>query len=71
MWSVAADKKNPEAMYYLAICYQTGRGVPKDLPRALKLYEDSLAGGYEKSKQPAEDLRMRLAMERNMKNKKE
>lgn len=38
-FTLAADQKQPDAMYCLAGCYEHGDGVPKDTGKALKLYK--------------------------------
>lgn len=40
-FKLAADKGNKPAMYYLGLCYEYGRGIPKDLSRAQQYYKES------------------------------
>lgn len=44
-WAKAAKAGNNKAAGYLALCYQTGRGVQRDSIRALNLYNRSIKGG--------------------------
>lgn len=41
---LAADKGNKPAKYYLGLCFEYGRGIPKDITRAKEYYKQS---GYE------------------------
>ena len=50
-WTSFADVKRdagkgvPAACYELAACYESGRDVPKDIGKALALYQQAAAGG--------------------------
>lgn len=52
-----ASKANlPEATYYLAMCYEQGKGVNKSLTEAFKLYDKAASLGYEPAKERAQSL---------------
>jgi len=40
-FKAASDMGNSVAMYYLGICYEFGRGIPKDLSKAQQYYKES------------------------------
>ena len=37
----AADKGNRQALYYVGLCYEYGRGVPKNMSKAKEYYSES------------------------------
>ena len=43
------DEKNPKALYIEALTHEKGRGVLKDLPLAIELYQESADKGFVKA----------------------
>ena len=46
-FKLAAQQKNPEALFCLGTLYESGEGVPKDIAMAKKLYTEAAALGSE------------------------
>lgn len=44
--AIASDRGNPAAADLLAGLAVAGKGTPRDIPRAIRLYERALAGGF-------------------------
>lgn len=42
----AAEKKYAEALYYLGVCYENGKGLHKDSNKAFELYTQAAEQGY-------------------------
>jgi len=38
-YELSAEQGNAQVQYNLAVCYENGRGVPKDLNKAAKYYQ--------------------------------
>ncbi|ELU12527.1 hypothetical protein CAPTEDRAFT_96009 [Capitella teleta] len=49
LWEHASSKGYAKASYNLAICYETGKGVPQDMSQAAKLYHIAASQGCSKS----------------------
>jgi hypothetical protein len=45
-FNLAADKGQMDAMYYLAMMYETGLGIQEDLDKAFAIYLELANGGY-------------------------
>jgi len=45
-WTAAAAQEHPRAEFYLATCYDLGRGVRKDLSKAMRLYRSAAEKGH-------------------------
>ena len=45
LWTIAAEKKIPEALFDLAVCYEEGDSVKKNLRKAFALYMDAALQG--------------------------
>src|SRR5262249_36555542 len=50
LYQKAAAQGHPQAKYFLAQMFLEGRGVPKDIERAIWLLTDSSDAGYEKAR---------------------
>lgn len=53
----AAEQGDADAQFSLALCYEKGKGVKKDIPTAISWYEKSAAQGNEMAKSNIEYLR--------------
>ena len=47
LWQKAADMENAQAMYYLATCCYSGKGVPKDEEKSVEWYKKAAKLGHE------------------------
>lgn len=65
LFKAAAKQENPEAQYYLGLCYQHGKGVKKNQHYAIELFKKSSRNGY----QPADnELQSKGIIQMTMKN---
>jgi TPR repeat protein len=55
-YEAAVDGGMAAAMFNLGFMYEKGRGVTRNLDRALSLWEDALALGHSKVRLPSNDL---------------
>lgn len=46
LWTLAADKGQKEAKFWLALCYSNAWGVSYDIHKAIKLLEELATDGY-------------------------
>jgi len=44
-YQLAADRGDPDAQYYLGLCYEEGRGIPANKQKAFELFYKSAARG--------------------------
>ena len=51
LYQKAANQGHYKAKYFLAVMYLEGRGVAKDINKAIQLLTDSSAAGYDKAVQ--------------------
>ena len=52
----SASQNRPEALHYLARCYETRNGVKKHIVKAVRLYHRGVLHGYSKSYRKLERL---------------
>lgn len=56
LYQKAADQGHYKAKYFLGVMYLEGRGVTKDINKAIQLLTDSSAAGYDKAVQLLSEL---------------
>ena len=56
-YKTAAEQKSPRAQHNLAWCYENGKGVAKDLAKALELYQAAAEQGYQEASEALERLK--------------
>jgi TPR repeat protein len=47
LWQESASQGHPDALYEIAVCHEEGRGVPKNIGKAIKWYKRAGAAGHD------------------------